>query len=366
MTVLAPMDVPGRAGRVRERLADAGCQALLITELANIRWLTGFTGSAALLLVRSDELVFVSDGRYRDQAAEQLAAAGVEARIEISATDQQQLVATAAKGVRRLGLEATAVTWAQQRSFANDWFPDAELIPTEGVIEQLREVKDEGEVARIEAAAGIADAALDATLAMLREAPEERDVALELELQMRRNGAAGPAFETIVGSGPNGARPHARAGDRRLVEGDLVVIDMGAVVDGYHSDMTRTFVLGEPTDTQRRMLEVVTASQAEGVRAALAGARGADVDAVCRRVIAEAGWGDAFLHGTGHGVGLHIHEDPRVSSRSEAVLAAGNVITIEPGVYLPYHGGVRVEDTVLVTDTAPRVLTGAPKDPILR
>ncbi len=365
---LAPMDVAGRMARLRDGLEGAGCDAVLLTRLVNIRWLTGFTGSAAMALVRPDELLFVTDGRYQDQAADQLARAGVPARIEIGRTGaaQRESVAGAAVGLGRIGLEAEGVTWAQQRAFAADWFPGAELVATEHLVEERRTVKDDGEVARIEAAAAVATAALGTVAPRLGEGLTERDVALALDTEMRRLGAEGSAFETIVGSGPNGAKPHARPGERRIGDGDLVVMDFGALVDGYCSDMTRTVMVGEPTSTQARMLEVVAASQAAGVAAVRAGAGCAQVDRACREVIEEAGWADAFLHGTGHGVGLEIHEDPRVSYSSTATLAAGFVVTVEPGVYLPAHGGVRIEDTVVVTADGSRTLTHAPKDPHLR
>jgi Xaa-Pro aminopeptidase len=360
---LPPMDVAARAGRLRERLDEAGCDALLVTSLTDIRYLTGFTGSAALLLVRADELVFVTDGRYREQAGEQLAAAGVEARLEVSATaeGQREALAAAATGIRRIGLQAASVTWAAARRYGESWFSDAELVPTEGLVERLREVKDDGEVARIAAAATIADGALAEVRPMLADHPTERVFGLELDGAMRRRGAEDVSFETIVASGPNGAKPHARPGRRRIGEGDLVVLDFGALVDGYHSDMTRTVVVGEPSATQRRMLEVVAESQRAGVAAVAAGVACADVDRTCREVIAEAGWADAFVHGTGHGVGLQIHEDPRVSSTATGTLQAGHVVTVEPGVYLAEHGGVRIEDTVVVTTTGCRVLTAAPK-----
>ncbi len=366
LDALAPMDTGARAGRLREQLAAAGCEALLVTKLVNIRYLTGFTGSAALLVVLPDELVFVSDGRYGEQAATQLPAAGVEARIEISGTGQQELVTAAVAGVGRLGLEADAVTWAAQRKYAAEWFPEVELVATEGLVDGLRQVKDEGEVARIEAAAAVADAALASVGRRLLDGPTERDFGLELDTEIRRLGATATSFETIVAAGPNGAMPHHRPGDRRIVEGDLVVLDFGALVDGYCSDMTRTLVLGEPTATQARMLEVVATSQAAGVAAVAPGVACRDVDASCRDVLVDAGWGEAFLHGTGHGVGLEIHEAPRVAASSDATLAAGHVVTVEPGVYLPEHGGVRVEDTVVVTPEGCRALTRAPKDPVLR
>jgi Xaa-Pro aminopeptidase len=365
MSPLPAMDVAGRVGRLRERFDEAGCDALLVTRLANIRYLTGFTGSAARVLVLRDELVFVTDGRYRDQAAEQLALAGVEARLEVSNTEQQAALTSAADGIKRLGLEANDVTWASQRRYAADGFPSAELVPTEGLVEALRLVKDAGEVARIEAAAAIADRALAAVLPRLGEQPTEKHFQLELDHTMRVMGADDVSFETIVGSGPNGAKPHARPTSRSIAEGDLVVLDFGALLDGYHSDMSRTVMVGEPSATQRRMLEVVAASQAAGVAAVEVGATGAGVDKVCRDLIAEAGWGDSFLHGTGHGVGLDIHEDPRVSVTSTATLDVGHVVTVEPGVYLPDHGGVRIEDTLVVTATGNRRLTNAPKDPFL-
>jgi len=363
---LSPMDVAARASRLQAALADAGCDALLVTKLVNIRYLTGFTGSAALLLVRPDDLLFVSDGRYGEQAAQQLEQAGVVARIEISGTAQREILAAAAAGTSRLGLEADDVTWAAQRRYADEWFPASTLVPTDGLVDGFRLVKDDGEVARIEAAAHVADQALANVRHRLGERPTEEEFGLELDTEMRRLGATGTSFETIVASGPNGAKPHHRPGPRTIVEGDLVVVDFGALVDGYCSDMTRTVMVGQPDADQQRMLDVVAASQAAGVAAVGPDVAARAVDEACRAVIDEAGWGDAFLHGTGHGVGLEIHEAPRVSRVSDATLAVGHVVTVEPGVYLPEHGGVRVEDTVVVTPNGCRTLTLAPKDPVLR
>lgn len=364
---LPAMDVAGRVERLRERLDEASCDALVVSELTNIRYLTGFTGSAAVVLVTPDDLVFVSDGRYRDQASDQLGAAGVRARVEIVAANPEGVIADAARGakVTRLGLEAASVSWAQQRRWAGELF-DGTLVPTTEVVEGLRLVKDLGEATRIRSACAIADAALAQVRDRLLDGPTEAEFALELDTTMRSMGAEDVSFETIVASGPNGAKPHHRPGARRIAEGDLVVVDFGALVDGYHSDMTRTFTVGDVGDDRRRMYEVVLASQEAGVRAVTAGASAADVDRVCRDVIAEAGMGEAFLHGTGHGVGLDIHEEPRVSSRSTATLVAGHVVTVEPGVYLSGLGGVRIEDTVLVTDDGCDRLTLAPKDPSLR
>jgi Xaa-Pro aminopeptidase len=366
MTPLAAMDVAGRVGRLRSSLEPAGCDGLLVTHLTNIRYLTGFTGSAALLLVRPDGLTFVTDGRYEEQAAGELRAAGVVADIEIGRTQarQQELVSERAAGIARLGLEAEHVSWAAQGRYQQGWFAGADLVATSGLVEALRLVKDDGEIARIEAACGIADAALAEVAPLLDEGPTEQAFALALDTEMRRQGADDISFDTIVAAGPNGSRPHHAPSDRRVERGDLVVIDFGALVDGYHSDMTRTIAVGGPNAldaTQTRMVEVVRASQAAGVAAVRAGASTKDVDTACRTVIADAGWGDAFVHGTGHGVGLDIHEDPRVSTASDAMLAPGHVVTVEPGVYLPGHGGVRIEDTVVVTESGSRTLTRAPK-----
>ncbi|MEQ1786823.1 MAG: Xaa-Pro peptidase family protein, partial [Acidimicrobiales bacterium] len=315
---LVAMDVAARMERLRTALDPAGCDALLVTHLTNIRYLTGFTGSAALLLVRPDELTFVTDGRYEEQAAAQLAAAGVAADIVIGRTAEVQRAALAglAAGIPRLGLEADHVSWAEQRRYATDWFPKVELVPAHGLVEALRLVKDAGEVARIEAACGIADAALATVAPALEDGPTERELGLELDTEMRRQGADDLSFETIVAAGPNGSRPHHRPTTRRIERGDLVVIDFGALIDGYHSDMTRTIAVGGPDaidDTQRRMIDVVLQAQAAGVAAVRAGASTRAVDQACRDLITAAGWGEAFVHGTGHGVGLDIHEDPRVS-----------------------------------------------------
>lgn len=361
---LPPMDVAGRLDRLRAALDGAGVDAVVVANLTNIRYLTGFTGSSAGLLVTPERAVFVTDGRYTTQSAQQLAGAGVEADIEISAEGPDVAVAAAAKGIARLGLEADSVSWSAQRRWAGELF-DGELVATTGLVEALRLVKDRGEAARIRAACAIADAALAEMRPVLADGPTEREFGLALDATMLAMGADDLSFETIVAAGPNGAKPHHHPSSRRIAEGDLVVIDFGALLDGYHSDMTRTVAVGDIGVERRRMLEVVLAAQAAGVEQVAAGVEATAVDAACRAVIDDAGWGDAFIHGTGHGVGLDIHEEPRVSARSTATLAAGHVVTVEPGVYLPDLGGVRIEDTVLVTDGGCDRLTLAPKQPEL-
>jgi Xaa-Pro aminopeptidase len=363
---LLEMRVDTRLPRLRAA-GLATCDAVLVTNLVNVRYLTGFTGSAGVLLVRGDDAILVTDGRYATQSAEQLAMAGVTAAIEIGPpARQREVVKAAVTQLARVGLEAGNITWAAQRQFADEWDSSVELVPTEGVIEELRRVKDQGEISRISAAAAIADEALARVKPMLTGKPTEADVALALDHEMRRLGASGSSFETIVAAGPNAAKPHARPSTRRIEPGELVVIDFGAVVEGYCSDMTRTVCVGAPaTPMLERMVEVVGASQAAGVSAVQQGVTGVDVDKACRDVIADAGWADAFVHGTGHGVGLDIHEAPWVGTTSTDTLAAGHVVTVEPGVYLPEHGGVRIEDTVVVTDMGCYPLTKSPKDLVI-
>lgn len=366
-TALPSMDVAGRLPRLRELLDDQGCDALVVSELTNVRYLTGFSGSAALLLVSGDRTVFVTDGRYRDRSAEELGAVGVDADIRIvgAAPDAAIAEAVAAARVQRLGLEADHVTWTQQRRWSDELFVDGALVATSGIVEQLRLVKDPGEVARIRSACAIADQALSRVRSELGDRPTEAAFAALLDATMRDLGAGDISFETIVASGPNGAKPHHTPSERTIVDGDLVVIDFGALVDGYHSDMTRTVAVGDVGAERARMLDVVLAAQDAGVEAIAAGVGVAAVDKACRDIIDDAGWGDAFLHSTGHGVGLDIHEEPRVGARSAATLDAGQVVTVEPGVYLTGLGGVRIEDTVLVTDDGCDRLTLAPKNPIL-
>jgi Xaa-Pro aminopeptidase len=360
------MDVVGRADRVRATFAAAGIDALVVTHLPNVRYLTGFTGSAATVVVTPDAVSFLTDGRYRTQAEEQLGAAGVVADIVIGPTQaaQRDALARALAGRARVGLEAHAVSWAQHRELAAA-LADHELVATGGLVEGLRLVKEPGEVARIRAACAIADDALAHLLPRLADGPSEREFALELEVEMRRRGASGNSFDPIVASGPHAALPHARPSGREIGRGELVVIDFGCVVDGYCSDMTRTVSVGDPGPDARRVWEVVRASQVAGRDAVVAGVECAEVDRACRDVIAAAGWADAFVHGTGHGVGLEIHEAPRVAASARGSLDPGSIVTVEPGVYLPGVGGVRIEDTVVVTPGGCEPLTEFPKELVL-
>jgi len=370
---LPPLQVAGRLGGPRDRPDQARGGALIVTTLANVRYLTGFTGSAGVLVVTSAGALLTTDGRYRTQSAEQLAGAGVDGLVEIEiggVQAQRDAVRGRIVGAAtRVGLEADNVSWESSRRWTELLAADgsAEVLPTTGVVEGLREVKDAGEVARMERAAAIADAALAEVLPLLAGAGDvavtEVEFALALDTAMRRGGAESTAFDTIVAAGPNSAKPHHRPSDRLIRPGDPVVVDFGATFEGYRSDMTRTFCVGgEPQGELARIFEVVRRSQADGVAAVGPGVGAKAVDEVCRQVIADAGWAERFEHGTGHGVGLDIHEAPTVSPLGTAILAPGVIVTVEPGVYLPGVGGVRIEDTLVVTDEGSRPLTTFTKD----
>ncbi|HEY6748226.1 MAG TPA: Xaa-Pro peptidase family protein [Mycobacteriales bacterium] len=350
-----------RRERLREKVRAAGLEAALVTRLVNVRYLTGFTGSNGALLVPADGPdVLCTDGRYTVQAGAQ--APDVELLIErASATALAGRAATA--GYRRLGFESHDVTVDLHRALAEK--AGRELVSIRQAVEELRAAKDDGEIALLREACAIADRALADLVAEggLRPGRTEREVGRDLDARMLGHGADAPSFETIVATGPNSAIPHHRPDDRRLERGDLVKLDFGAEYGGYHSDMTRTLVLGPPADWQREVYELVHAAQAAGRAALKIGADVRAVDAAARDVIAAAGRAGEFGHGLGHGVGLEIHEAPALSPLGAGTLADRMAVTVEPGVYLPGRGGVRIEDTLVVREGAePELLTLTSKD----
>jgi len=366
-TPLPPITVTGRLDRLRDAFDEHGIDALVVTTLPNVRYLTGFSGSAGILTVTRDGALLTTDGRYRTQSAEQIAKAGAAAQVDVTIgpVTEQRKAAQSALGdaaITRIGLEADNVSWSAQRTWA-DLLQADRLVPTSNAVEALRERKDAAEISRMERAAAIADAALFEVLPLMSRGVTEEHFALELDTAMRRGGAESTAFETIVAAGENSAKPHHHPGSRRIDEGDPVVVDFGATFEGYRSDMTRTFCVGaDPEGELARIFAVVGESQAAGAAAVRPGISAKEIDDVCRQIIAEAGWAERFEHGTGHGVGLDIHEAPTVSQLGTAILAPGFVVTVEPGVYLPGHGGVRVEDTLVVTEDGARPLTRFTKD----
>ncbi|ABK76054.1 aminopeptidase P family protein [Mycolicibacterium smegmatis] len=374
------MTISQRRERLRQRLAAADLDAMLVTDLVNVRYLSGFTGSNAALLVRVDDAtpVLATDGRYRTQAAQQ----APDAEVVIERACGPHLAArAAADGVRRLGFESHVVTVEAHSALSEAAGDKVELVRAAGTVEALREVKDAGEIAMLRLACEAADAALTDLVERggLRPGRTEKEVRRDLESLMLDHGADGPSFETIVATGANSAIPHHRPTDAVLATGDFVKIDFGALVSGYHSDMTRTFILGRAEQWQLDLYELVAASQAAGREALAAGVELRAVDAASRQVIIDAGYGDHFNHGLGHGVGLQIHEAPGLNSAAAGTLLAGSAVTVEPGVYLPGRGGVRIEDTLVVpggesaegvvdrfahniSDAAPELLTRFPKE----
>jgi Xaa-Pro aminopeptidase len=347
---------------LRDRLRGAGVDALLVTNLTNVRYLTGFSGTNGQVLVWDRGSVFLSDPRYSARAA-----ALVEgAEVAIYPDKLTDLLPAQLERVRgsRLGFEADTMTVAGRDRLAEE-LAGTQLVATWGVVEELRRAKDDDELAAIRRAVELADDTFAWILDRLAPGRTERAVALDLEVRMRREGADDASFEPIVGSGALSAHIHHTAGDKELARGDLVLLDFGSVVDGYCSDLTRTVVLGTASDEQNQVYATVLRAQLEAIDAVGSGARGAEVDGVARALISDAGHGDGFDHGLGHGVGLDIHEPPRLHRTSEDTLVARDVVTIEPGVYRAGWGGIRIEDCVVVTDGGAEVLGRAPKDALV-
>ena len=350
-----------RLRQVRDRLHESRLDALLVSHLPNVRWLTGFTGSSAFLLVEPGSATLITDFRYRTQASEE-----VGDEISVSITDSD-LFAEVARCLEegdsgpRVGFEDHSLAVRDRRALGEScgavmWEPAGPLVG------ELRSTKDSGEIESISSAVRVAESALGDLLGTVREGVSERDLAVELEYRLRLAGSESMPFDPIVASGPRSALPHAHPGERTLHEGDLLLIDFGARVEGYCSDMTRTFVLGAPAAWQVEIHGVVSRAVEKAIAATEAGVPARNVDRAARDVIAEAGFGDRFGHGTGHGVGLEVHEQPSVNARSRDTLESGNVVTIEPAVYLPGRGGVRLEEVVVAGEGGRRVLTGFPLD----
>jgi Xaa-Pro aminopeptidase len=351
-----------RAERLSALLPEAEIDALLVSDLVNVRYLTGYTGSNGLAVVGGDLRVFVTDFRYVQQATEEVDPGFERRQAQLELTDALSEILP--EGSLRLGFEEAHVSVREHARLRNELPERVELVPVEGLVERLRAIKDPEEVARIREAAKLADAAFLELLSGGLAGRTERELAFALGEKMYRAGAAGSSFDAIIAAGPHGALPHATPRDVAIEPGQLVVIDWGAKLDGYCSDCTRTvFVGGEPGDQEREVYDLVLRAQLAGLEAIRAGARTREVDRAARQVIEAAGRGDEFGHGLGHGVGLDIHEAPRLSPRSsDAVLEAGNVVTDEPGVYLPERFGVRIEDLVVVTEEGCEILTGVDKE----
>jgi Xaa-Pro aminopeptidase len=349
-----------RAERVGDLLGERELHALLVSDLVNIRWLTGFSGSNGAALVGAPGTRrFVTDFRYLTQAADQLHPSWSR---EI-ATDLLEGVVDGLpdEGELRLGFDDADLSVKDHAKLARLVRDGVELVPAGGVIEGLRAVKDPGELHRVRAAARLADEALGEVLGRGLGGRTERDVALDLEFTMRRMGAEAASFPPIVAAGPHGALPHAEPREVEIPSGTLVVIDWGAQLDGYASDCTRTFATGDVDPRDREVYELVLRAQEAALEAVRPGPTGREVDAVARAIIDQAGHAEHFGHGLGHGVGLAVHEGPRLSKTGDETLRSGMVVTVEPGVYVPGAVGVRIEDLVIVVDDGAEVVSSLPK-----
>ncbi len=343
-----------RIAKLRSRLEDP----LLVTFLPNIRYLTGFTGSNAFVLVSNDRLVFITDGRYAEMG-ERIVSGIDGAELVTYRTGLVDVLIEQFGDSERVGLEAKDVSWSFVHGLKEK--ARAGLIATTGVVEQLRAVKDDAEIASLAAAAAVGDAAFTQVRELAATAQSEADLGWGIVGAMRQAGGRQAGWPPIAAAGPNAALPHHLSAGDPLGSG-LLLLDYGCTVDGYHSDMSRTIWLqGEPEEEIKRMHGAVLESQEAGIAAVAPGVTGHDVDEACRAVLRDYGYEDLFLHSTGHGVGLEIHEGPRLAKSSEDVLVAGNVVTVEPGIYVAGFGGVRIEDMVVVTAEGHRVLTESDK-----
>ena len=357
------MSTPDRLSRLREALKENELDAILISSPENRRYLSGFTGSAGYLFISRSDAVLATDFRYTEQAGNQ----SRDFRIHrISASQAWLPELASAAGAKRVGFEAQDMTVGAHSALVKA-IEEAEssdgpaLVETSDLVEKMRATKDVDELALLRRAVEITDRAFDRVSGAIMPGMTEAQVAWDLERSMREQGAEGVAFEIIVGAGPNGARPHHRADGTVIGDGQPVVIDMGAIYEGYCADLTRTIYVGQPDDTFRRVYDTVLRAQRAAGEKVVVGMTGEETDAISRDIISEAGYGENFGHSLGHGVGLAVHEHPHVGPRASDPIENGMVFTIEPGIYLPDWGGVRIEDIVVMEDGRARVLSQATK-----
>ncbi|MFB5066251.1 MAG: M24 family metallopeptidase [Candidatus Wallacebacter cryptica] len=347
--------------QIRRRLAENNCDVFISTYKTHRRYLTKFTGSAGLVWIGHDTNILIVDFRYTEQAAEQSPGWEIVKQESTLTETLQSLIKK--YGVKRIAFESEFITVDQLNHWQRNF--EVEFVPTKNWVAQLRMVKTDEEIEKITKAVEIADQALQELIPTIKPGMKEIELALELEYTMRRLGAEAIAFDPIVGSGPRGALPHAVPGKRQFTRGDFIVIDMGCVYQGYCSDMTRTLIVGKPTDKHLEIYNLVLEAQLAALAAIKPGLTGKQVDSAARDIIASAGYGDNFGHSLGHAVGLEIHEEPRLSQLDEKTLVPGMVVTVEPGVYLPGWGGVRIEDLVVVTETGCKILTQTSKEMVI-
>lgn len=347
-----------KLAKLRELLAEKELDALFITSGYNRRYMTGFTGTAGAAIISKDDAVFITDFRYMEQAAAQIKDFRIvqheKTIIEEVAQQVEQMK------VKRLGFEKEDVTFGMYELYKSK--VSAELIPTAGLVEKLRIIKTPEELEVLKQAAKIADDAFTHICGFIKAGMTELEVSNELEFFMRKQGATSSSFDTIVASGVRGALPHGVATDKKIQSGELVTLDYGALYNGYISDITRTVAVGEPSEKMREVYEITLAAQKLAVEGIRPGMTGIQADAIARDYIASKGYGEAFGHSTGHGIGLEVHEAPGLSFRSETVLEPNMTVTAEPGIYLPGIGGVRIEDDLVITENGCERLTHCTKE----
>lgn len=347
-----------RVQRVQEQLKKKGLDALLVTSPYNLRYVSNFTGTTGLSVITKDKAFFVTDFRYTEQAAEEAKGFEIIKNTGLIYEEVEKIVEQ--EQLTNLGFEEKFVTVAVY-DVIEEMF-ECDLKPASGLVEELREVKDETEIQTIQKAVEITEAAYKHILGYIKPGMTEIQVANELDFHMRGLGATSVSFDTIVASGKRSAMPHGVASEKVIEQGDMITIDFGCYYNGYVSDMTRTFAIGDPGEKLKEVYQIVLDAQLKVNEAAKAGMSGIELDAVARDYITSKGYGDAFGHSTGHGIGLEVHEGPNVSFRSEKRFVSGNVITNEPGIYLPGIGGVRIEDDLVITEDGNRNLMTTSKE----
>lgn len=350
-----------KLSKLREGMKKRGIDALLVTSPYNLRYISNFTGTTGLSVITLDKAYFVTDFRYTEQVATQ--AVGFEIVTNAGPIFDEVAKIVDGNSIEALGFEQDFVTFSTYELL--EQIISSELIPIRGLMEELREVKTEAEIKIIKKACSISDAAFNFILGEIKPGMTEIEIANLLDFHMRGLGATGVSFETIVASGVRSAMPHGVASPKKIETGDFVTIDFGCYYEGYVSDMTRTIAVGEPSEKLKEIYAITLEAQLKVIDAAKPGISGVQLDAVAREHIASYGYGEAFGHSTGHGIGLEIHEGPNVSRLAEKLFVPGNVITNEPGIYLPGFGGVRIEDDLIITATGNEVITHSPKELII-
>lgn len=347
-----------RQNTLKSILANQGLDGMLISRLSNVRYICGFTGSAGSCLITPNDNYFITDGRYMEQSKNEVKGFKrfIDYGTHIEIAQKNNLIS---KGLK-LALESDFLSVSLYNQLT-DLFPDTKWESTKMILENIAAVKDESELEALRTAVEITDKVFDEILQFFKVGIAEKEIAIELGMRFKKYGE-GEAFSSIVASGPNSALPHAQPGERKLKQGDFVVVDAGAKYAGYHADMTRTVVIGKVTDKHREIYDLVKKAQQAGIDAAQAGVACKVVDDATRNVIADAGYGDKYIHSTGHGIGLEVHTSPRLSQQSEEILKENNVVTIEPGVYLTGWGGVRIEDDIVVKKDGNDVLNKTSKE----